>query len=448
MTKVKMSGIKLLDKFKYKKIINDSYDQVLSLIWGGKNINVMLDFLTALRLVNLKSIEIIPYDQSINGPNPECDGLAIAYSKKDYKILIKGVKSLDKNSIKKISIEMFHEFFHICQFALANNTIKCTELTDESGVSQNLHYNIYQIPNDGTTPYCTGITLSEIFTELIVTFSVENYSKENSFSFNYFLKNNYNLENSTYDYLLTLIKLMLSAMSNDPYINYDETIKRGEGIFDQQTQMNNGTILYSNDLMYGMLFNCLHVKVTYDKIMGKGEYEKLTSKVEQVLSVIMEKRYIDPWIIKSIILDLQKFLNLKCKFYMFKGYMNYEQAKDIIINFYKMLDIAKIEYRVYFTLEEITNFFQNGDTVSMETLEEIDSREIKLTTIDNQEFYNGFQFPEHTGVLNKLAKKDPLDKTQTFDFPTDNLSIESVNQVLKNEEGYQRVRKTNNNKKD
>lgn len=163
-----------------------------------------------------------------------------------------------------------------------------------------------------------------------------------------------NCDETGYAHLSSITRLMIAAFSNEPNINYHYWIQKGEAIDDMKTIRLDGTIMYANDFLYGMMYDPIFIMEEYDRYMGDGAYLELLKNTDIIYEqeLAFDKK-IDTKLMKYIIVEITKFANLRMKDLKNKGKFSDSEIKNLSGNFNKIWNSMQKEYCVYFSQDEI-----------------------------------------------------------------------------------------------
>jgi hypothetical protein len=161
---------------------------------------------------------------------------------------------------------------------------------------------------------------------------------------------------SGYTTFTSLTRLMLTAFSNNGFYSFQKVFNDGGGIFTNTTKMKDGAILKSNDFMYGIMCDPLHIEIEFDKYMGQGKYRELSNDLDSAFGDYLKDGYInkDGKIrIKIAMFLLSDFLNRKTNDYLATGRATERDVEKIKTEFNKIWQPLQTEYKVYFSEIEL-----------------------------------------------------------------------------------------------
>ena len=163
-------------------------------------------------------------------------------------------------------------------------------------------------------------------------------------------------DQSGYAIFSSITRLMIAAYANEPNVDYHYWIQQGEAIDDMRTRKSNGTIMYVNDFLYGMMYDPIHIMEEYDKYMGEGEYLnllKITDTIyEQGLTL---NKTIDSNLVKQVMKNISQFANFRTRHLKQKGIFSNDEIRSLYGNYNKIWNYMQKEYGVYFSKDEIRN---------------------------------------------------------------------------------------------
>lgn len=163
-------------------------------------------------------------------------------------------------------------------------------------------------------------------------------------------------DQSGYAIFSSITRLMIASCMNEPNIDYHYWIQQGETIDDMKTRKSNGTIMYVNDFLYGIMYDPIHIMEEYDKYMGEGEYLtllKITDTIyEQGLTI---NKTIDPNLVKKVMKKISQFANLRTTDLKQKGVLSDDEIRTLSGNYNRIWNNMQKEYGVYFSQDEIRN---------------------------------------------------------------------------------------------
>lgn len=342
------------DKNRYKQV----YESQINFICGNdKNLKNRLkkEFENKIEIISISKEEndIVSYNQP---------SLILTYY--DFDKIKKNKCYLKKNRIYIIDYEnnedfvsfnMFHETLHaICSvipFLIKNNV---TYEEKDNIINFNFLGSIGTIKNE--INYKTGLIMQETLTDLLSFVSYSNNTNFiNRINPNTILKDNIDVMNiipSHYLLFSPFVRLAVAAFSNNPYVDYNEILENNDSVVFNKCKMNNGEILYSNDLLYGYVSNILHTKKVFDDIEGNDSFECMLGNLDEAYFKIYldlvenedfnDKMNFDNDNINNYLTLLTNFVFNKERVYLEKGLFNKKEAKDYLKNYiYLLNDICK-----------------------------------------------------------------------------------------------------------
>lgn len=165
-----------------------------------------------------------------------------------------------------------------------------------------------------------------------------------------------NNDQSGYSALSSITRLMIAAFANEPDLNYHSCIQNGAPIDDLKVKKSNGTIMYANDFLYGMMYDPIFIMEEYDKYMGDEAYINLlktTDSIYEQETSLNEK--MDPKLVKQVMSEIPKFANLRTTDLKRKGVFTDSDINKLSSKFNRIWNSMQNEYKAYFSQEEIRN---------------------------------------------------------------------------------------------
>jgi len=308
------------DKEEFKKV----FEYNLRLLCG-KNYAKMIEVRNKLNS-SITSIEIIP-----NMPNNYLDSRRRDGETKcnalngTSEILMKGYLGAPEYKYDSIQHTFSHEISH---------AIYCIMNRSQDRVNSNgniMHWigkcNGEKFIGGGGTLVSIGTkkrygklfeeTLMDIRTSIGLAEFDENYQARNpGVTADTILNKNINKwSNNTYtgySTMTSITRLMIAAFSNEPNINYHYWIQRGEPIDTIKCRRLDGSIMYANDFLYGMMYDPIHIMEEYDKYMGEGAYLELLKSSDKIYAqAINATPSIDRQEVKALMKNIAHFANLR-----------------------------------------------------------------------------------------------------------------------------------------
>ena len=344
-----------------KKLIEQSFINVLWLVFGKKNPNDIRKFANFFDS-EVKQINVFPQGTVTEYLNRTTPGICRLDSQSE-KIIIEMLGYSRSNSSQHSIIKHngTHEFCHAFADLLpklfskqpngiVKNGIRCKncmgmiEETDpKSGklVEQNYY----------------GKLFNETMMDIITSISVNAFdSSHNNKTADDILRTQHaqwNSAKTSYSIFTSLTRLTIAAFSNCGFINYQNIINSGNGIFNVNVKMSNGQSYKANDFLYGILFDPLHIEQEFDKFMGDGYYRIFCEYLDRLFVKFINNQEIPSEEVKRVMNILPNFLNKKINFYKQNGIIDPNNANQIIANFNQIWNSMKREYSVYFSQTDI-----------------------------------------------------------------------------------------------
>jgi len=105
--------------------------------------------------------------------------------------------------------------------------------------------------------------------------------------------------------------------------------------------------------LYGIVFDPLHTDQEYDRFMGPGSYRVFCEYLDRLFLAFVKSQQIPPEEVKSIMNILPDFLNRKISYYLQHGIIERDGADQIVGNFNRIWNSMQIEYRSFFSQNDI-----------------------------------------------------------------------------------------------
>lgn len=159
---------------------------------------------------------------------------------------------------------------------------------------------------------------------------------------------------SGYSIMTSITRLMIAAFSNEPNINYHYWTQRGEPMDTMLTRRQDGSIMYANDFLYGMMYDPIHIMTEYDKYMGEGAYLEFLELTDKIYDQALDpKKRIDSNLVKQVMKKLPQFCNKKANDLTNKGVFSLQEKNQLAENFNRIWNSMQPEYEAYYTADEI-----------------------------------------------------------------------------------------------
>ena len=358
-----------MTKYKYyntrdKKLIEDAFNNIAWLVFG-KNAIDKIDAFSELFDMYVKEVNIYPQGTKQEYVNTYCPGVC-RLDTADNKLVIEmlGFANANPSQYTFIEHEATHEFSHSFVDLLPLIFSKNDNGYIQNGVRYKNHMGLIEEKNERTGKlvghHYYGKMFNETMMDIISTIGLVSFDDNftGHITADDVLKKDYtHWENAKtgYSMFTSITRLAIAAFSNNGFVNYDQIIKSGNGIFDVDTTTMNGTSLKANDFLYGIMFDPMHIEREFDKFMGDGSYRKFAHYVDALFAILQQQRKheIPVHDVKKIMNILPDFLNKKCQYYLQNGIMNQNQISAIIGNFNKIWNSMQQEYSAYFSQREI-----------------------------------------------------------------------------------------------
>lgn len=356
-----------------KKLISNSFYNNAKLLFGNNR-----EFIENFKKVfenRVKSITSIAFGERTNhiGPGTGANGICrhdeVDSSKMHIEII--GYENVAADKYAEIMHNAQHEFCH----AFANITPSIFARNVDGKVKNGIRYTdeygmiSKRNNNDGklVSPGFYGKMYNETMMDILTTMGLVAFDdrfKNSDITIDDVLNNNYKDwpdYTTAYAMFTSLTRLSIAAFSNDGDIEYQKLIDNGEGIINAKTTTKSGQTMKANDFLYGIMCDPQHIESNFDKFMGDGSYEAFTSCLDQIFLRCKSKEDIDPKQIKTIMNILPDFVNRRVQYYIKNGIMTVEETNRIVSNFNKIWNSMQVEYKAYFTQEEINKIGERAE---------------------------------------------------------------------------------------
>ncbi|NLA32504.1 MAG: hypothetical protein GX864_00945 [Mollicutes bacterium] len=355
-----------------KLLIDKSFYYNTWLVFGKKDPNVIKSFLELFNS-EVKEINVFPQGTVTEHLSP----LIIGICRKDDssgKLIVEmlGFENAVPSQKTLITHGGVHEFCHAFANLLPTAFSKYPDGIIEDGVKYKNEMGLISetdaITGKPVGQHFYGKMFNETMMDIITSIGVLSFEPQFSNNPNpahQVLNSNYkSWGNATtgYSIFTSITRLAIAAFSNNGFINYDQIIKNGGGIFDVVTLMKDGSKKKANDFMYGILFDPLHIEKEFDKYMGKGYYRTFCKYLDRAFILFSKNQQIPSEEKKRIMNILPDFLNKKCSYYRQHGLLDDQGVDAIIGNFNKIWNSMQAEYSAYFTQQDIVEIEKRSRT--------------------------------------------------------------------------------------
>lgn len=162
-----------------------------------------------------------------------------------------------------------------------------------------------------------------------------------------------NNDKTGYAEFLSITRLMIAAFANEPDVDYHYWIQKGEAIDDLKTRRLDGTIMYVNDFLYGMMYDPIHIMEEYDKYMGEGEYLNLLKITDTIYEQgLSSSKKIDSSLVKQVMMKISHFANLRTSDLKLKGIFSDDEIRRLSGNYNRIWNHVQKEYGIHFSQDE------------------------------------------------------------------------------------------------
>ena len=350
-----------------KELVKKSINNLLSLIFGKNNQSRIDDFKQKLE-ANIKEVNIYPQGTTTRFLSAATPGYCLLDPQDNkFKIEMLGYARAVSNQYRFIKQEFAHEFCHSIAGILpriysaypngiikngifyknSRGKIKETNVTTGKLVGRGLY----------------GKMFNETMMDIITMMAINTFDTPNAPTVDDILYTKYDLwngANTGYSIFTSITRLAIAAFSNNGAINYQNVINRGGGIFEICTRMNNGELYRTNDFLYGILFDPLHIEEEFDKFMGNGAYRIFCEYLDQLFVSSLQGQEISSDAVKEIMFFLPEFLNRKMAYYLKKGIITRKDADRILSNFNRIWNQMQGEYKAFFSNSDIAEIYNRA----------------------------------------------------------------------------------------
>ena len=335
-----------------KILIENAINALLKVVFGSANKDTIKEVKEDLSL-QIRSINVYPQGTINEFVTERIDGCMMRNDDYYIDVYMRGYKGALPKDFEHIKEVASHELCHVLSFILPYSSVM--QVGD-------VYYDVYQ-GTVQTTVYSKvgpirnsyGLMFNETMMDTIATLAVKNFdtSLADVFTNDVFKKRHGVFMDkdgrSGYTGFTSLTRLAIAAFSNAGRLNYGELVNDGKGIFSLRHTMKDGTELFANDFLYGILFNPLHIKTQFDKYMGEGKYIEFCRFIDAwYYSILNKTKPLTLETLRSIITRytkyLTEFLDKKLADYSKRGYIDSGEFIRIKKNFYAISSDVKDEY--------------------------------------------------------------------------------------------------------
>lgn len=353
-----------------KALINGSFYYLAKLVFGSNKDQVIENFRKLFEL-KVKQVNVYPQGTVTEHISPSVPGIC-RFVDSDNNILvvdILGYINAEPSQYKFIQHEGVHEFCHAFADLLHLVVSKYPNGIVNNGVKYENHAGMIS-EKDAITGEHVGSkhygkmyneTMMDIITAMAINSFDENSSRiwaDDILNKNYLALGNVK---TGYSIFTTITRLTIAAFCNVGSVNYQTIVNSGDSIFTKRVRMQDGSDLYANDFLYGIMFDHLYIEQEYDKFMGKGKYRDLCKLHDTVFHNYLQKnQQIPVEYIKRVMKTLADFLNKKLKLYLENGMITEMDKSNIISKFNAIWISSQTEYSAYFSANEISEIVRDA----------------------------------------------------------------------------------------
>ncbi len=325
----------------------------------------------------VKQVNILPYGSTGKYITPNKPGICSTISNdNELEIEAAGVQNAPLNKYPWILHEIAHEYCHAVSHLAPQIFTKYPKgkIINDSEVGRILCGNTMGLiseKNPDTGELIGSLYYGDMFRETmmdmitsigLVSFEPQ-YAKEGATADTIF-RNHYSewhASETGFTLFTSITRLLITAFSNSGYINYQNLIKQGKGIFNIDVVMENGENLKVNDFIYGIMCDPLHIQDSFDKYMGEGGYRLFTKLIDRNFiqykrNGVLPQTFTND--LKVIMKYIANFLNVKLNDYINNGLLDVKGKNKIIDNFNTIWNSMQSEYKTYFNQEEYDEIYR------------------------------------------------------------------------------------------
>lgn len=280
-----------------------------------------------------------------------------------FKIVLRGHKDAPADKETLLKHTFLHEVLHAA-IEVANNMDKANKpiLAKTNGKSicfVNYEGEIVEDNRKTGKINTYGNMVNEVVINMLATATLGNLDssyKDKKITFDRVFANKSlncpNFENG-YTNLTSLISLELAAFSNNCEVKYQKLFADKTSIGKAKIKTKKDTLLYANDLVYGVMYNPYHIQEEFDKYMGNGAYKKFAKKQDHLLDHYLtnDQKFNsnDKLNIKSLIKTTTNFFNAKISSYYQNKVMSYDEIDKLVDHYNDILVSVQEEYGIRFS---------------------------------------------------------------------------------------------------
>jgi len=343
-----------------KNLIMRSFNNIAFIIFG-KNNSKKIDAFDNYFEKKVSQVSIYPQGTVTDKINNSTPGICRADKNGNIIIEMLGYNGATRNKHSWIKHEGTHEFCHSFVNLLPTIFSKNPNGIIKNGILCKCHMGMIQETDSKTRipvgQHYYGKMFNETMMDIITSMAINCFDSEHkTSSIDNILKINYNEwgnETTGYSIFTSITRLAIAAFSNNGFINYQNIVNSGYGIFDIKTKMKNGEILMANDFLYGIVYDHLHIEEEFDKFMGQGYYRTFCEFLDRLFIMSLKRQQLPSEEVKRVMNIFPDFLNKKMNYYLQNGIIDLEGQKRIVGNFNQIWNSMQKEYGSYFNQKDI-----------------------------------------------------------------------------------------------
>lgn len=360
-----------------------TFQRIANLIFGKKNVSFINQFKNIFE-VYVTHLEILPQGEESDILTGNIAGACYLFKKEAHPeledqaigITIRGLEGATNDKADTIVHECTHEFVHAFTELATRIRAKYRNGVDRNNTHVCNSFGTIEetrVVDGETVKEEYGIMFQETMTDMIASMALVTFPPKDDVTIDNILTDSHiDIGNSTsaYDFFTSISRLMIAAFSINGAISYDELAKNGNGIFDTRTILADGSSVFTNDFLYGIVFDPMHIEQVYDEVMGAGQYKELCKSFDNLFAHYKNTTYsnreqilmdIGPQVKKSIMEVLPQFVNRRL--YMLRDKTTQRQRDQIASNFNRIWNEMQIQYGAYFSQSEINQMIQEGTQI-------------------------------------------------------------------------------------
>lgn len=364
-------------------LASSTFSRVANLLFGKRNVGLINQFKNIFNAY-VTHLEILPQGEESDILTGDIAGACYLFKREAHPeledqaigITIRGLEGATDDRADVIVHECTHEFVHACTELATRIRAKYRNGVDRNNTHVCNSFGTIEetrVVDGETVKEEYGIMFQETMTDMIASMALVTFPPKDDVNIDDILTDSHiDIGNSTsaYDFFTSISRLMIAAFSLDATISYDELAKSGTGIFDTRTVLADGSSVFTNDFLYGIVFDPMHIEQVYDEVMGAGQYKKLCKSFDALFDHYKSTPYsnreqilrdIGPQVKQSIMEVLPQFVNRRL--YMLRDKTTQSQRDQIASNFNRIWNEMQRQYGAYFSQSEINQMIQDGTQI-------------------------------------------------------------------------------------